>query len=1265
MTYVRNQFSDKARQKRRVPPPRVETLEVRNAPMSLFDLFGGGGAALGSIAFSDLHAGAGTQSEALEVAILRSDRSASIFPTFAVGMPAARQTTEIAEASSIMVAGLGETPASEARPTAASSLEAPLNQDLSAAANRNEDHTTLTPTAATPAMPAHVSGNLAAYTAPAGLHVATTGDAASTAISPVKSVQEINSLSMVVNLDAQGVAATVNGASTAQAIHAQSAAPIVPQAAHPDLQDTPPQPSPEVASHVANYTPGRGPDFAAPQGVPANVAPAQAAAPNGDGTTTPNGLSVYQNNSLGSGQGSNLNVTSEASVASNGSGAFQTGNFYDSVNGNYGDAGSWRYFNPDTTFPNTGEFQGHFCCDQRVITDSSRHVTAWLMQYWPYGNSSTGSNGDRLAVYTNTTNLLDNNIIYYDFAAINYGVVRGHFFDFPSMQVSNNYLYFTSNECLIGDGCFNTSIEVRVPLSEIAAGATIHPIYWRVNDFTLSLSNSAGGVMYAGTVTGNNSVRIWSQSEANTSLVPTDINGLSNAYSAAHTSLAPNGVNWTARSDNRMQSVWVGLWTGNVPIVGMLWNSSQGAGRPQPFVRGLVVRQSNLTNVVSQPDIWNGSYAWHYGQVAANNRGAVGGTIWIGGGTWGYPGTQLAVADGASGYGWNFLFGDNGNAASNSMGDYNGAMKSDACPNTWVGASYDYVPGISHRYYSFGRVLDQCRPSYLLNIPDVGDTRATSLNTGIGIGGGSFAYNNSMWSVLYGRRDVDIYNVSVIGGAVIDARTSLPSGGVSMDTYMRFFNAAGTQVAFNDDCGGTLYSCVTYQAPTTGTYYIGISGFPNSAYNPDVAGSGVNGSQGDYHIAITVSVAATASLRVTPSVGTVAAGTPFNVTVTALDSGNHTNPAYHGRVHFTTTDGNSPVLPPDYTFTDADAGVHVFPNVALHTAVGQTITARDTANGAIVGNGNVTVTPGIPNHLVVTSSVNVSQAGNPFDVTVRVQDLYNNTVTAYTGTVTLSSADPYGATLAGPYTFVPGDNGVHTFAGGAILYTAGVYDVTATDGAGVTGTVNVTVTPAAAVSFQADAPSDVSSGVPFDVTLTALDPYGNVDTNYADTVSWTTDDPDPSAVVPNDYTFNGGDAGVHLYSGETALVTFGTFNIFASDTNGLVGNASINVGAGPGIGGGHRHGIRPVTDVVHTTPHAAALLAAAVAPVQTTVTHTLHTTQAAQVAPVQDQGSVDLYFEALRVIHPETVHALPLALVTDPMGRRSLDLFHQDDFLGI
>jgi hypothetical protein len=296
-----------------------------------------------------------------------------------------------------------------------------------------------------------------------------------------------------------------------------------------------------------------------------------------------------------------------------------------------------------------------------------------------------------------------------------------------------------------------------------------------------------------------------------------------------------------------------------------------------------------------------------------------------------------------------------------------------------------------------------------------------------------------------------------------------------------------------------------------------------------------------------------------PDTNPVTAGTSFLLTVTALDANNNVVPGYRGVVHFTATDSN-PSLPGDYTFTASDSGVHTF-GVTLRTSGSQTVTVRDTVTSSIMGSATVTVAPAAADHFLLTTSASTVQAGNPFDLTVTVQDAFNNTVTGYTRTVTFSTSDPTGGSLPGPYTFSTADAGTHTFSGGAALYTAGSQTISATDTAGITGTVPVTVTPAPAVQFQLNAPASVVSGQLFDITVIAQDPYGNTDPTYTGTVAFAATDPDPGVIVPSNYGFVAGDAGMHFFPGQTALITPGAWylSVYDVNNNSIAGAATINV----------------------------------------------------------------------------------------------------------
>jgi len=92
---------------------------------------------------------------------------------------------------------------------------------------------------------------------------------------------------------------------------------------------------------------------------------------------------------------------------------------------------------------------------------------------------------------------------------------------------------------------------------------------------------------------------------------------------------------------------------------------------------------------------------------------------------------------------------------------------------------------------------------------------------------------------------------------------------------------------------------------------------------------------------------ASASAFVLTVPGTVAAGTPFDVTIQVVDVFGQVAFGYTGTVTFLVTDPDSAVvLPLDYTFTADDAGTHTFTGAFILITPGdQTLTVADLANG--------------------------------------------------------------------------------------------------------------------------------------------------------------------------------------------------------------------------------------------------------------------------------------------------------------------------------
>jgi hypothetical protein len=123
-----------------------------------------------------------------------------------------------------------------------------------------------------------------------------------------------------------------------------------------------------------------------------------------------------------------------------------------------------------------------------------------------------------------------------------------------------------------------------------------------------------------------------------------------------------------------------------------------------------------------------------------------------------------------------------------------------------------------------------------------------------------------------------------------------------------------------------------------------------------------------------------------------------------------------------------------------------------------------------------------------------------------------------------------------------------------------------------TGGVNIGAYQASATAFIVNAPDTVQSGVPFDVTVTAVDPFGQVALGYTGTVTFSTSDGDPNVVLPADYTFTPDDQGTHTFGGGVTLATPGDQVVSATDTSDdtVAGSATVTVTGGAATPGRQR-----------------------------------------------------------------------------------------------
>lgn len=100
--------------------------------------------------------------------------------------------------------------------------------------------------------------------------------------------------------------------------------------------------------------------------------------------------------------------------------------------------------------------------------------------------------------------------------------------------------------------------------------------------------------------------------------------------------------------------------------------------------------------------------------------------------------------------------------------------------------------------------------------------------------------------------DVDMFRVTVTAGQRLSFDVDVTG---QFDSYIRLFNASGTQLASNDDGAapgesGSLESYLEYTFTSGGSYYLGVSGYRNSSYSATSGTGDTNGSTGDYTLTV-------------------------------------------------------------------------------------------------------------------------------------------------------------------------------------------------------------------------------------------------------------------------------------------------------------------------------------------------------------------------------------------------------------------------------
>ncbi|MCE9590652.1 MAG: pre-peptidase C-terminal domain-containing protein, partial [Planctomycetes bacterium] len=186
--------------------------------------------------------------------------------------------------------------------------------------------------------------------------------------------------------------------------------------------------------------------------------------------------------------------------------------------------------------------------------------------------------------------------------------------------------------------------------------------------------------------------------------------------------------------------------------------------------------------------------------------------------------------------------------------------------------------------------LSQIRPAVTITAltdltpgSDPGDTIAAATDTGLSQNATINVLGQRVGDGAQTTKDVDLYRLDLTAGD----RVNIDATRIDSNAYftVRLFDASGTVLTSDNTSGPNSSPRIrNFAAPATGTYYIGVSDYYNSSYDPNTAGSGVTGNYlGHYSLKAARSAGAISSIT---GVGTTAAsGTPAVASAPSANTG--------------------------------------------------------------------------------------------------------------------------------------------------------------------------------------------------------------------------------------------------------------------------------------------------------------------------------------------------------------------------------------------
>ncbi len=224
--------------------------------------------------------------------------------------------------------------------------------------------------------------------------------------------------------------------------------------------------------------------------------------------------------------------------------------------------------------------------------------------------------------------------------------------------------------------------------------------------------------------------------------------------------------------------------------------------------------------------------------------------------------------------------------------------------------------------------------------------------------------------------------------------------------------------------------------------------------------------------------------------GTKTAGIPFTIQITAKDANNATVTAYTGTANLSDLTGSlSPIVT-----TNFSNGIWSGDVTITKSYTNNKITASGAGKSGTSNQFNIQAN--FASHFTFEGITSPKTAGQGFSITIYALDNYENIVTTFTSTATLTD----NTNTVSPSTTTNFSNGQWN---GNVTITKSQNDVeiTATQGNSTGKSNKFNVQAAALNHFTMDNLSTQQSNVPFTIKITAKDLYNNIATQFSDKVT--------------------------------------------------------------------------------------------------------------------------------------------------------------------